>query len=123
MEELEHSGPARAAVYAIIGRARTLHRKRVSHTRLFRDESERLARLARMLVRTTGALGSRDKAMRRFSPPNHGLTGTVPLQAPQYRSWGTRGRAGAWPHRTRDIATSMPSDIELTEYRDSSIAR
>jgi len=64
MQELEHSGLARAAVFAVIGSARTLQRKRRSAARLSRAESDRLARLVRMLVRTQDALGSRDTALR-----------------------------------------------------------
>ena len=57
IEGLQNSGIEQTALYALIGSARTLQRKRRSHTRLSRDESDRLARLARMMVRTEEALG------------------------------------------------------------------
>ena len=80
MQGLQNSGLQQAAVYAVIGSSRTLQRKRKSQQRLSRDESDRLARLARMLVRTEEALGSRDKAMRWLAKPNRALSGTSPLQ-------------------------------------------
>jgi len=79
MRELEHSGLARAAVSAVIGHVRTLHRKRRSAAWLSRAESDRLARLVRMLVRTRDAFDSRDKAIRWLATPNRALAGTVPL--------------------------------------------
>ena len=80
MQGLHNSGLEQAAVYAVIGSARTLQRKRKSQIRLSRDESDRLARLARMLVRTEEALGSRDKAMQWLAKPNRALSGVAPLQ-------------------------------------------
>lgn len=79
MQGLQNSGIEQTAVYALIGSARTLQRKRTSHIRLSRDESDRLARLARMLVRTEEALGSREKATRWLAKPNRALAGTAPL--------------------------------------------
>ncbi len=79
MQGLHDSGIEQAAVYALIGSARTLQRKRTERTRLSRDESDRLARLARMLVRAEEALGSRELATHWLRKPNRALSGSAPL--------------------------------------------
>ena len=67
------------AVYRVVGNVRTLQRKRATDARLSADESDRLARLARILVRAEAALGARDKAVRWLQRENRALGGRVPL--------------------------------------------
>lgn len=67
------------AVYRVVGNVRTLQRKRATEARLSADESDRLARLARILVRAEAALGTRDKAVRWLQRENRALGGRVPL--------------------------------------------
>jgi putative toxin-antitoxin system antitoxin component (TIGR02293 family) len=74
------SGLEQSDVYAVIGSARTLQRKRKTHARLSRDESDRLARLARIVVRAEDALGTRTKALHWLATPNRALGDTPPLQ-------------------------------------------
>jgi putative toxin-antitoxin system antitoxin component (TIGR02293 family) len=66
-------------VYRVVGKARTLQRKRQQGTALSADESDRLARLARMLVRAEEALGDRRKAHSWLTKPNRALGGQSPL--------------------------------------------
>jgi len=66
-------------LYAVVGSARTLQRKRTTGTQLSLDESDRLARLARIVVRAEDALGDDDKAHRWLSAPNRALGGQRPL--------------------------------------------
>ncbi len=79
LAELAKSAGSQAAVYSVVGRARTLQRKRTEHTDLSLDESDRLARLARLLVRAEEALGDDEKARRWLSRPNRALGGHAPL--------------------------------------------
>jgi putative toxin-antitoxin system antitoxin component (TIGR02293 family) len=66
-------------VYRVVGSARTLQRKRTAKRPLSADESDRLARLARLLVRSEEALGDEEKAHRWLSQPNRALGGQRPL--------------------------------------------
>lgn len=66
-------------VYRIVGSARTLQRKRASHASLSAGESDRLARLARILVRAEEALGDKEKALIWMARPNRALGGKRPL--------------------------------------------
>lgn len=66
-------------VYRIVGSARTLQRKRASRAVLSAGESDRLARLARILVRAEEALGDREKALVWMGRPNRALGGNRPL--------------------------------------------
>ena len=68
-----------ADVYRVIGSARTLQRKRSLGTALSPEESDRLARLARMIVRTEEALGAADRARTWLATPNRALGGRVPF--------------------------------------------
>ena len=70
---------SQAEVYRVVGSARTLQRKRTESTALSADESDRLARLARLLVRAEEALGDADRARRWLSQPNRALGGQRPL--------------------------------------------
>jgi putative toxin-antitoxin system antitoxin component (TIGR02293 family) len=70
---------SQAAIYRVVGRARTLQRKRAAHVALSSDESDRLARLARLVARAEAALGTKDKARRWLVTPNRVLAGSTPL--------------------------------------------
>lgn len=78
-------------VFDLIGSARTLQRKRAKSAsrgaaktrqtvRLSPAESDRLARLARVVVRAEEAFGSSAKTQRWLSKPNRALEGTRPLE-------------------------------------------
>ena len=79
LDGLNDSDLAQTDIYAVVGTARTLQRKRKAHLRLSRDESDRLARLVRMIVRAEEAVGSREKALRWIVKPNRALEGAHPL--------------------------------------------
>jgi len=66
-------------VFRVVGSARTLQRKRSTGTRLSAEESDRLARLARMLVRTEEALGAPAQAGPWLVTANRALGGHTPL--------------------------------------------
>lgn len=68
-----------ADVYGVVGSARTLQRKRSQRTTLSPEESDRLARLARILVRAEEVLGAEDKARHWLGKPNGALGGIRPL--------------------------------------------
>ncbi|MGH7624208.1 MAG: type II RES/Xre toxin-antitoxin system antitoxin [Gemmatimonadaceae bacterium] len=70
---------SQADVYRVIGSARTLQRKRTERAPLSADESDRLARMARLVVRAEEALGDADKAHRWLSIPNRALGGERPF--------------------------------------------
>lgn len=79
MKELAPAVATQAEVYRVIGSARTLQRKRTTGTPLSPDESDRLARLARLVVRAEEALGRVDAAHRWLAKPNRALGGQVPI--------------------------------------------
>lgn len=79
MRELSPAVAPRAEVYRVVGSARTLQRKRTAHQPLSADESDRLARLARVVVRAEEALGNVDAAHRWLAKPNRSLGGAAPL--------------------------------------------
>ena len=79
LDDLAAWAGSQAEVYRVVGSARTLQRKRAQHTKLSADESDRLARLARLLVRAEEALGDAGKARRWLSEPNRALDGQRPL--------------------------------------------
>jgi putative toxin-antitoxin system antitoxin component (TIGR02293 family) len=79
LAELGKSLGSQAEVYRVVGSARTLQRKRSARTDLSADESDRLARLARLVVRAEEALGDAEKAGRWLTQPNRALGGQHPL--------------------------------------------
>ena len=79
MDELSPAVAAQAEIYRVVGSARTLQRKRTAHKPLSPDESDRLARLARVVVRAEEALGNTHAAHRWLAKPNRALGGAVPL--------------------------------------------
>ena len=70
-----------APVYRVVGTQRTLERKRgVAGAVLKPAESDRLARLARLVVRAEEAFGNADKAHRWLMKPSRALGGAVPFE-------------------------------------------
>ena len=65
--------------YDLVGSRRTLMRKKKERTRLSPAESDRLARVVRIIARAEEALGERDKAHRWLRKANRALTGKRPL--------------------------------------------
>ena len=66
-------------VYRVVGSPRTLQRKRAAGGRLSPDESDRLARLARIVARAEEALGTTAKAHHWLKRENRALGGVKPL--------------------------------------------
>ncbi len=79
LDELAEWVDSRVEVFRVVGSARTLQRKRTARATLSADESDRLARLARLLVRAEEALGNAEKAHHWLSKPNRALGGERPL--------------------------------------------
>lgn len=79
LEELAAWVGSQAEVFRVVGSVRTLQRKRAERTTLSVDESDRLARLARLLVRAEEALGNQSKAHHWLSKGNRALGGQRPL--------------------------------------------
>ena len=73
-----HGVPS-AAIYELIGTTRALVRKRRHYTRLSRDESDRLSRLARVSARAAEALGDAHKGARRLNTAHRALVGRRPI--------------------------------------------
>lgn len=68
-----------SALYNVVGRPRTLQRKRTERSALSADESDRLARLARIMVRAEEVFGDDAKAHAWLGTPNRALGGESPL--------------------------------------------
>ena len=66
-------------IYRLVGSPRTLQRKRAAGDRLSPDESDRLARLARLVARAEEALGTTEKAHHWLKRENRALGGAQPL--------------------------------------------
>lgn len=66
-------------LYPLIGSPRTLQRKRAAGGRLSPDESDRLARVARLLARAEEALGGAAKGLYWLRRDNRALGGARPL--------------------------------------------
>ena len=66
-------------IYQAVGKMRTLQRKRSEKLALSSDESDRLARLARLVVRAEEALGDRERAHRWLAKENRALGGRRPI--------------------------------------------
>lgn len=65
--------------YELVGSRRTLMRKRKERTRLSSAESDRLARVVRIIARSEEALGDRERAHRWLRKENRALAGKRPL--------------------------------------------
>jgi len=68
-----------AEVYDLVGSRRSLDRKKKEDRPLSAVESDRLARVARLIGRAEEALGDRDAAHRWLRKPNRALGGRRPL--------------------------------------------
>lgn len=68
-----------ADVYRLIGSGRTLQRKRSQNLPLSPLESDRLARLARLLVRAEEAIGDHYRSRKWLVEPNKALGGERPI--------------------------------------------
>ena len=79
-EDLADLELSQAQLYATVGNIRTLLRKRAKKQRLSTDESDRLARVARMLVRAEDAFGDQGNAHRWLARPNRALGSHRPFQ-------------------------------------------
>lgn len=66
-------------IYELVGSRRTLLRKKRTSKPLSSGESDRLARIVRVVVRAEEALGDRDKAHRWLRKDNRALEGRRPL--------------------------------------------
>lgn len=65
--------------YALVGSRRTLMRKKQERKNLSPAESDRLARVVRIIARAEEALGDREKAHRWLRKANRSLAGRRPL--------------------------------------------
>lgn len=80
LDSVRHWAGSQAAVLDIVGSRRTLERKTGGRRALLKpSESDRLARLARMIVRAEQAIGDADKAHRWLMKPNRALGGQIPF--------------------------------------------
>jgi uncharacterized protein (DUF2384 family) len=99
LSHIDSAAALQREIYSIVGSERTLQRKRAGHRaaggktgvrpathgkatptlRLSRAESDRLARLARILVRAEEAFGDSEKAQHWLIEPNRALGGERPL--------------------------------------------
>jgi putative toxin-antitoxin system antitoxin component (TIGR02293 family) len=70
---------AAADLYRLVGSARTLQRKRAAHATLSPEESDRLARVARVIARSEEALGDPQRAHRWLGRENRALGGERPI--------------------------------------------
>jgi putative toxin-antitoxin system antitoxin component (TIGR02293 family) len=68
-----------AEAYALVGSRRTLMRKKKEQAKLSPTESDRLARVVRIIARAEDALGEREKAHRWLRRPNRALGGRRPI--------------------------------------------
>ena len=68
-----------ALLYRLIGSSRTLQRKRTHNLKLTSLESDRLARLARVLVRAEDVFSDGARSRRWLVQPNRALYGQRPL--------------------------------------------
>lgn len=79
LAELARADVTQGEVYGVVGNARTLQRRRTARQALSVEESDRLARLARLLARAEEALGGRERALRWLTRANRALGGERPL--------------------------------------------
>jgi putative toxin-antitoxin system antitoxin component (TIGR02293 family) len=77
--DLSNLDVSQTALYRTVGNTRTLLRKRANKSLLSPEESDRLARVARIFVRAEDALGEPDKAHRWLARANRALGGERPI--------------------------------------------
>lgn len=81
LNDMREWAGSQAVVLDVVGSRRTLERKTGGReTSLKPAESDRLARLARLMVRAEQAIGNPEKAHRWLMKPNRALGGQVPLK-------------------------------------------
>lgn len=68
-----------AEAYDLVGSRRTLMRKKKARAKLSTNESDRLARVVRIIARAEEALRDREKARRWLRKPNRALSGRRPI--------------------------------------------
>ncbi len=78
-DDLADLSMSQAELYSAVGSPRTLLRKRASGTRLSSSESDRLARVAQIVVRAEEAFGERDSAHRWLGVASRALSGQRPF--------------------------------------------
>lgn len=76
---LAHGWIAATDLYRLVGSQRTLQRKRAGRTMLSPEESDRLARVARVIARAEEALGEPERAHRWLGRENRALGGERPI--------------------------------------------
>lgn len=76
--------------YRIVSKATLARRRKAAKRRLSRDESDRLARLARLWAFAVGVWGSEEAARRFLSAPYALLGGRVPLEVATETEIGAR---------------------------------
>ncbi len=79
LREMVGEQVTQADIYRVVGSPRTLQRKRARGGTLSPEESDRLARLARILARADEVLGGAEPAKRWLGKPNTALGDTRPL--------------------------------------------
>ena len=77
--DLNNLDVSQTTLYRTVGNTRTLLRKRANKSLLSPEESDRLARVARIFVRAEDALGEPDKAHRWLARVNRALGGERPI--------------------------------------------
>ncbi len=77
--DLSDLSMSQAELYNTVGSSRTLLRKRATGMRLSSSESDRLTRVARIVVRAEEAFGVRDKAHRWLGSSCRALSGQRPF--------------------------------------------
>jgi putative toxin-antitoxin system antitoxin component (TIGR02293 family) len=81
VDEVVESGLLTTAdIYDLVLPRRTLAHRREKEQRLSPEESDRLARVVRILARSEQALGSTEHAASWLRKPNRALTGKCPLE-------------------------------------------
>jgi len=69
-----------AELYELVIPRRTLAHRKEKRQRLTPEQSDRLARVVRVIARAEEALGDEDKAARWLRKPNRGLAGRHPIE-------------------------------------------
>jgi len=70
---------ALAEMYSLVGNLRTLQRKQAARSRLTPTESDRLARVARVVALAEDAIGDKARARRWLTEPTAALAGQRPV--------------------------------------------
>lgn len=79
LTEFEETALSRTEIFSLIGSHRTLQRKQTAHARLTPAESDRVARVARLMVLAEQALGDAARARLWLTEANAALGGQRPF--------------------------------------------